>query len=201
MDLLAYVLMSNHVHLIVRSPDREQFERLTSRRLKNRVRRRYPIGQFKRSVLSQFLHRLAGASSRCIQELLEIKGRFWESDFHSRKIETPNALLFSMAYDHLNPVVQNMVSCASEYERSSAAHWAGAGFSPIPLMRRGLPFDFDEADFRRRLAALQGRRELQQLARAVPPDVLWGRSMSNADLNELVEEFGLAPDLHQPWCA
>ena len=36
MDLLAYVLMSNHVHLIVRSPDREQFERLTSRRLKNR---------------------------------------------------------------------------------------------------------------------------------------------------------------------
>ena len=53
LDLIAYCMMSNHVHLVLRSPPRARFLRLTSRRTKCRHRRPYPQGHPKASVISQ----------------------------------------------------------------------------------------------------------------------------------------------------
>ena len=199
-DLLAYVLMSNHLHCVVRSPGEDDFQRLTKHRLPNRLRRRYPRGHLKRGVLSQFLHRLAGMSSRQIQRLLELKGRLWESDFYSTKLESADALLFAIAYDHLNPVAKDMARTAEQYGRSSAMWWQAEGSGDLPLARRGLPFSLDLPEFRKRLLALQRSRELRKFVRQQPNGEFWTPARSTSDLIELCSELGLERFLQQRCC-
>jgi len=154
-NLIGFVLMSNHYHFVAQSPEAPDYARLTSRRTPCRHFHRWPDGHPKASVLSQFMKKLMHQSSRAIQKHLGINGRFWKGPYHSRRIRDASDLVGVLAYDHLNPIVQGMADAPENYRRSSAAWWNGAGESLVPLVIHGLPFDLDEDQVRHRLAKYQ----------------------------------------------
>jgi REP element-mobilizing transposase RayT len=157
-DLLADVLMSNHFHLVVRSPAAARFRELTTRRTRCRHRLPWPRGHEKRSVLAQFMKRLMYCASRSIQGRLGLSGRFWEEPFHARRVLDATDLVVTIAYDHLNPVKAGMAKLPTEYARSSARWWTGANGSPIELMRRPPPFGLDFSGLRRQVLEYQASR-------------------------------------------
>jgi REP element-mobilizing transposase RayT len=151
-DLLSDVLMSNHFHLVVRSPEETRFRELTTRRSKCRHRIPWPSGHQKNSVLAQFMKRLMYCVSRSLQDRLGLVGRFWEEPYHARRILDATDLVTTIAYDHRNPVKAGMVSSPAEYPRSSAGWWSGAADgSPVDRVRRAPPFGLEIDDLRRRL--------------------------------------------------
>lgn len=157
-DRLSDVLMSNHFHLVVRSPAELRFRELTTRRTRCRHRVPWPPGHQKRSVLAQFMKRLMYCASRSIQERLGLSGRFWEEPFHARRVLDSTDLVTTIAYDHLNPVKAGMVSLPTEYARSSAMWWNNASGTPAELMRRTPPFGLRFGDLRRQVLAYQASR-------------------------------------------
>jgi len=190
-DMLAFVLMSNHCHLVPRSPSDPIFSVLTSRRTPCRHRRPWPVGHWKSSVLSQFMQRVLYRTSRAIQKALGRSGRFWEGRFHARRIEDSADLIRTVAYDHLNPVEQGMVIRPEEYPRGSAAWWAGTGDSPIPLVVQGLPFSLDLADFRRRLKIRTNDRRLRRAIRRIHEEGLGLDSdVGRARLERILKDIG-----------
>jgi len=157
-DLLAFVLMSNHFHLVIRSPSETLFRNLTTRRLRCWHRKRWPKGHQKSSVRSQFMKRLMQCTSTRIQKELGISGHFWEKSHHARPVLDDIDLVATMAYDHLNPVEASMVHVPEEYRRSSAAWWHGGRQSPVPLLTGPLPFGLTKEELRARLLGYQASR-------------------------------------------
>ncbi|MEN8150974.1 MAG: transposase, partial [Planctomycetota bacterium] len=154
-SILAYVLMSNHFHLVCQSPPDPLYRRLTTRVTKNRHRVPWPPHHLKASVLRQLMHQLLWRSSRCIQRELGIKGHLWETSYFATQIQDVTQLLVAVAYDHLNPVVENMTLRPEDHARSSAAWWAGEAPAEVEFLRHPLPFDLEIVDFRASLLALQ----------------------------------------------
>ena len=157
-DLLAYVLMSNHFHLVTRSPAARLFRKLTTRPMRCRHRIPWPRGHQKRSVRAQFMKQLMQCTSVRIQKELGISGHFWEKSYHARRVLDDVDLIATMAYDHLNPVEASMVHAPEDYRRSSAGWWRGGGRSPVPLLLRPAPFDLDCEALRKRLLDYQASR-------------------------------------------
>jgi REP element-mobilizing transposase RayT len=157
-DLLAYVLMSNHFHLVVHNPTGKLFRRLTTRALPCRHRMHWPPGHQKRSVRAQFMRLLMQCTSARIQEELGITGHFWEKRHHARPVLDDVDLIVTMAYDHLNPVEASMVDAPEDYRRSSAGWWRLRGQSPMPLLVRPPPFGLTVESLRERLLAYQASR-------------------------------------------
>ncbi|MFI5402801.1 MAG: transposase [Planctomycetota bacterium] len=154
-DLFAYVLMSNHFHLVMRSPCVKLFRELTTRRTRCRHRRRWRTGHQKRSVRSQFMRDLMQRTSTTIQEELGISGHFWEKSYHVRPVLDDVDLTATIAYDHLNPVEASMVLTPEEYGRSSAGWWRDGTESPVPLLLRPPPFGLTVDGLRGRLLEYQ----------------------------------------------
>lgn len=157
-DLLAFVLMSNHFHLVVRNPPARAFRTLTTRPLRCRHRRAWPRGHQKRSVRSQFMKYLMQCTSMRIQREIGISGRFWEKPHHARQVFDDIDLIATMAYDHLNPVEASMVHAPEDYRRSSAAWWRSGSPSPLPLVAGALPFGLTKGELRERLLRYQSSR-------------------------------------------
>jgi len=147
-DLIGFVVMSNHFHLVSRSPGASTFRHLTTRRTPCRHRVPWPRGHSKSTVLSQFMQRLMYRSSRRIQRQIGTSGHLWEQRYDSVRIRDLPHLIAALAYDHLNPVIvkEAMVSAPEEHVLSSAAFWTYKSAAPVPLLKRGLPFEatFDE---------------------------------------------------------
>jgi putative transposase len=95
----AYVLMSNHVHLLVtpQTPDGPS-------RMMQALGRLYVRGFNRRHARS---------------------GTLWEGRYRSTLIDTDAYLLACMAYIDLNPVRAGMVAAPADYLWSSHAHYAG----------------------------------------------------------------------------
>lgn len=159
-DLLAYVLMSNHFHFVMRSPPATLFRELTTRRLRCRHRRAWPIGHQKRSARAQFMKRLMQSTSLTIQKTLGLSGRFWEGSYHARRVLDDTDLVVTMAYDHMNPVEAAMVRTPEDYGRSSAGWWRDGGDSPLPLLQRPPPFDLAFSGLREQLLGYQASKGL-----------------------------------------
>jgi putative transposase len=157
-DLLAYVLMSNHFHLVVRSPDSRLFRKLTTRRLPCRHYRPWRPGHQKRSVRAQFMRYLMQRTATVIQKDLGISGHLWEKSYHAREILDDVDLVTTIAYDHLNPVEASMVQTPEEYRRSSALWWHDGSGAPVALLQRPMPFGLTPHGFREQLLAYQGDR-------------------------------------------
>jgi REP element-mobilizing transposase RayT len=156
-DLVAWTLMANHIHLVVRTPDEARFGRLTSRRTGCRHTRPWPRGHLKSSVLAQFMHKFRRAVSGLVQAELGLKGRFWESSYGLRTVQDRSDLVCCMAYLHRNPVKEGMVTGASDYAWSSAACWEGRRAAVVPLVEpHRLPFGFEWNDLRARVMRRQG---------------------------------------------
>lgn len=194
-DLIAYVLMSNHYHLVARSPDEDLFAKLTGRRTRCRHRRRWPAWHAKSTVIGQCIREMKLAVARRIQSKLGVEGHFWDGRHHRRRLHDEWALLVAVAYDHRNPVRKNMVARPEHYPRSSAAWWAHEEATPIPLCTRSdFPFDADRGAFRTRLLRFQEDKRLDDVMEVfrksgLPIDLPKGR----AYLEKLMRRAGLTP--------
>ena len=98
-DVHAYVLMTNHLHLLV-TPQ----EDLGLSKMMQAVGRSYV----------QVFNKVHGRS-----------GTLWEGRYRSTLIQTDRYLLACMAYIDLNPVRAHRVAHPKEYPWSSYAHYAG----------------------------------------------------------------------------
>jgi putative transposase len=98
-DLHAYVLMSNHFHLLATPQTAAGLQRLMQA-----VGRRYV---------------------RYFNSTQKRSGTLWEGRYKSTLIQTDRYLLACMVYIDLNPVRAGMVSQARDYPWSSHGHYAG----------------------------------------------------------------------------
>lgn len=140
----AYVLMANHVHLLA-TPAQE----MGLARAMQTLGRRY---------VTQFNQR-HGRS-----------GTLWEGRFRTALIETPTHFLDSLVYVEQHPVRADLVEQASEYVWSSARHHLGLQRDPLIAEHRDFwtlgntPFE-REAAVRQALGQAQSAAVLAQLGR------------------------------------
>ncbi len=98
-DLHAYVLMSNHLHLLL-TPQRDQ-------------------------ALPKMMQAVGRSYVQVFNKLHGRTGTLWEGRYRSTLIQTDRYLLACMAYIDLNPVRAQMVSQPEAYVWSSHAHYIG----------------------------------------------------------------------------
>lgn len=196
MDLLAFTVMSNHFHTLLRSAVRDCYRRLTGRRTSCRHFRPWPAGHQKSEVLSQFVKELKRRVAREVQAQLEIGGHFWERPHDRVLVTSPTQLVFAIAYDHRNPVRAGMHLHPEDYARSSARWWADGSPCGVPLCTRpDLPFDLPFDYLRKRVLQYQASKRvddvMEALAKAgIPPqsDESWAmilRLIEDADLPKI----------------
>jgi REP element-mobilizing transposase RayT len=194
-DLLAYVVMSNHYHAVVRSPDEESYRRLTGRRTRCRHFLPWPPRHPRSTVIGQCLRTLQLAVGSRIQGKLGLTGHFWEGRHHRRRLEDEWALVTAIAYDHRNPVVQGMAARPEDYARSSAGWWASSGPATVPLCtRRDFPFGSTLERVRSRVVRFQADKRLDDVMTVfqksrLPIDSPRGRRY----LEKLMRDAGIDP--------
>ncbi|MFN0153969.1 MAG: REP-associated tyrosine transposase [Gaiella sp.] len=105
-QVLAYTLMSNHHHLLVRTPE---------------------------SNLSRGMQWLQGVWAQRFNLGHARRGGVWADRFHSKLIEDEAHLLNTAVYIALNPVRARLVDEATDWRWSSAAATAGIAHRPLFL--------------------------------------------------------------------
>jgi putative transposase len=119
----AYVLMPEHVHLLI-WPQQPKYN---IARIRQKIKE--PVGRKAISYLEEnsptWLTRVTRKRGRKTERL------FWQSGGgYDRNIDSPHVLYASMQYLHLNPVRCQLVERAEDWLWSSAAFYAG-GTSPL----------------------------------------------------------------------
>ena len=132
-QLWAYVLMPEHVHLIV-LPERDE----------------YKMASFRKSVKQSVSRRAMSYLERHSPEWLErltvrrpggaVERHFWqEGGGYDRNILSSRALLNTILYFHANPVRRGLAANPTDWEWSSARHYEG--YEDVKLkMDRTLPW-------------------------------------------------------------
>ncbi|MRT93955.1 transposase [Ancylomarina sp. 16SWW S1-10-2] len=124
MDVFAWCIMTNHVHLIFRSVDGQKpelllgdFKRFTSKAIVKAIKDNHRESR-KEWLLEQFLK--AGAKSSNVK-----KYQFWRHD--NKPIELWSNKVFDekINYIHNNPVEEGLVSYPADYVYSSARDYRG----------------------------------------------------------------------------
>ena len=191
-DILGFVIMSNHFHFVCRMPPAAIFHPLTSRPLGSRRLRPWPRGHVKSTVIGQFMHNVMRRTAVSLQRALELSGHFWEQRYHARRLLDATDFLTALAYDHMNPVEQGMASHAEAYDRSSAAWWSAGGTSPIPLLRMPPPFEATVNELRERLLKYQSDKQfLREFAELETRGLRPGSAEWREHLSALVRDHGL----------
>ncbi|MEM9070819.1 MAG: transposase [Myxococcota bacterium] len=138
-DLHAYAVMSNHLHIVVRV-DRERAEEWSDQEV---IRRYGKLFRFRARELTSLSKREQEARialwrerlwslswlMRCLNEFIarranadeDCKGRFWEGRFTCQPLLDEAALLTCMAYVDLNPVRAGMVKSLEKSKHTSIA--------------------------------------------------------------------------------
>ena len=98
-DIYAYCLMDNHIHLLLQLTD---------------------------DTLSSFFQSLGTLFARWYNNKYSRSGHLFQDRFYSSVIETERAFLSALSYIHNNPVKANMCRYASEYPWSSIGAFYGA---------------------------------------------------------------------------
>ncbi len=121
LQVFGYVIMSNHVHLIVNSPDGElsaiirDLKKFTSRSIidsitnGNESRKEWILNQFKFNAIKH--------SKQSIHQM-------WTHENHAIHLFTPKFTWEKLEYIHKNPVRAGIVEKPEEYLYSSARNYA-----------------------------------------------------------------------------
>jgi REP element-mobilizing transposase RayT len=200
MDLLAFVLMSNHYHAVLRSPGAALYRQLTSRRTRCRHLRPYPPWHSKSGVVGQCLRQFKLDVANRIQRSLGLDGHFWDGKHFRKRVNDPDTLVVIMAYDHRNPVREAMVARPEDYPRSSAAWWLRGDPSALPLCQRGdLPFGLNPESLRADLLRFQENKRLDDVMEVFGKTKLdLYTEEGRAELERLMREAGLEPSASAP---
>lgn len=124
LKIYAWVLMSNHLHMIV-SADTEQtvadimrdFKKFTGKRILAELEED-PQESRREWMLDRF--RFAGANDKKITNY-----RFWQEGYHPELVYLHDFYRQKLDYIHNNPVRQEVVARQEEYLYSSAVDYAG----------------------------------------------------------------------------
>ena len=98
-DVHAYVLMSNHLHLLL-TPQKDQ-------------------------ALPKMMQAVGRSYVQVFNKMHSRTGTLWEGRYRSTLIQSDRYLLACMAYIDLNPVRAHMVAQPEDYPWSSYAHYTG----------------------------------------------------------------------------
>jgi len=190
-DVLAAVLMSNHIHLVVRSPEGALYAHLTSRRTSNRHSRAWPRGHQKSTVIAQFMRSIRHRVSLRLHHETGLSGRFWEGRYDARPIEDARSLSIRMAYDHRNPVKANMVDRPEDYTWSTEATWLTEVEGPLPvLLRKPLPFGLTRERLRSEVLRYQGDERLDEMDEGLRELFSRPGPVSDDDWRKLFDKYG-----------
>lgn len=191
--LVGFVVMSNHCHLVTISPDEERYRVLTSRRTRCRHVRPWPRDHPNSTVLGQAMRHVRYTVARRVHTELDLRGQFWDGPYHARRVLNATDLLFTVAYDHRNPVRAGMTLRPEDHEWSSAAWWANTGPSPVPLVANDhLPFDLTVKEFRPLLVEYQQSRQLDDVIRALRKKGTEWEMLGVSEREELLRQAGLS---------
>ena len=107
--ILAYCLMTNHYHLLVRSPE-------------------VPLGKLMAIINKRY--------SDYYKKKYNYTGYFYESRYYSDKAITPKSILAISRYIHRNPIntTQPMVKDMKDYPHSSYRLYAESHYSPYEFL-------------------------------------------------------------------
>jgi len=124
MEIFAWCIMTNHIHLIFRSEKGQRpelllgdFKRFTSNKLVSAIKNNDRESR-KEWLLKQFL--LAGAKSSNVK-----KYQFWRHDNKPIELWSNKAIDEKINYIHNNPVEEGLVSFPEDYVYSSARDYKG----------------------------------------------------------------------------
>ena len=125
-DLWVYVIMPEHVHLII-CPRRPVYDIA-----KIRQAIKEPVGRaamkYLRKNRRDWLPRLTRQRGRRQERM------FWQSGGgYDRNVKEPSTLMSMIDYIHLNPVRRGLVDFANDWKWSSMAELEGTGSSPVRL--------------------------------------------------------------------
>lgn len=134
LKIYAWVLMSNHLHMIVSSGTASplsdilrDFKKFTSRSILLELEKD-PQESRCGWMIDRF--RFAGSNDKKIT-----KYRFWQEGNHAELIYLYDFYMQKLNYIHLNPVRQEIVSCPEDYLYSSAMNYSsGEGLLKIMFL-------------------------------------------------------------------
>ena len=134
-EVLAYCLMPNHFHLILRGHEP--------------------------ASISRFMQSVSGQYAQYIHDRLGRLGRFWQNRFYSCLLDNAH-LVAALRYVELNPVRAHMVAAAEEYLWSSARIHQGGAAAPPWLSTSTFHELFTPEEWQARLA--DGQSIAEQMA-------------------------------------
>ena len=155
----AYVLMSNHFHLLATPQTAEG--------------------------LPQMMQAVGRSYVRYFNDTQQRTGTLWEGRYKSTVIQTERYLLACMAYIDLNPVRAGMVTAARDYPWSSHGHYTGQRIDPL-ITPHALFWELGNTPFAREAAYAQlvqsGISPVQQAA--LTDSAMSGWALGEADFVE-----------------
>ena len=132
----AYVIMSNHVHLIAQSASETQtlsdimrdFKSFTAKQIKKSIED-VQTGESRRDWLQYLFGYFAKSNQR------NRTFQFWQSDNHPIELWSPRVIEQKLAYIHWNPVNAKIVASPSHYLYSSASNYfEGTGLLEVKVI-------------------------------------------------------------------
>jgi len=126
LQVIAYVIMENHIHLIAQHENMveimRRFKSFTARRIIESLIRR---GRFK------LLEQLRRAK---LEHKVQSRYQVWQEGYHPKQIVSDKMLEQKVAYIHNNPVKRGYVDRPEHWRYSSARNYAGLeGLIPVTL--------------------------------------------------------------------
>jgi len=121
LEIYAYVIMSNHVHLLARSQNDNlsdiirDFKRHTSKKIIETIEQ---VGESRREWLLMIFRYVARSHSR------NNEYQVWTHESHAEEIYSNTFIEQKIEYIHNNPVRSRIVSKAEDYIYSSARNYA-----------------------------------------------------------------------------
>lgn len=122
MIVYGYVIMSNHIHLVVQSEEGElsalvrDFKKFTAKTILEKIqsepesRSEWMLVRFKKATESHSRNK---------------NYQFWQYGNHAEEIYSEKFMWSKLDYIHLNPVKAGIVEQASDYVYSSASNYVG----------------------------------------------------------------------------